>query len=186
MFDFIRRSMMARLAALVRLAALGAVAILTSGAQSSCSVGDPSQIPQPTDRSGDGPTFTTTLVLRDAAGTAKNTFQAGELITFELSVRNRTAQPVELDFRSGQQYDFFAFDSGTTNLVWLWSSAALFTQAESALTFAAGETKVFTVTWAQGNRGSYEARGAVLFDGLETNRQASHELGSTLVPFTIN
>jgi hypothetical protein len=180
MFDFIRRSMMARLAA------LGAVAILTSGAQSSCSVGDPSQIPQPIDQSGNGPTFTTTLVLKDAAGTARNTFQAGELITFELSVRNRTAQPVELDFRSGQQYDFFAFKSGTTDLVWLWSASALFTQAESTLTFAAGETRVFSVTWAQGTRGTYEARGAVLFDGLDTNRQAPHELGSTLVPFTVN
>jgi hypothetical protein len=185
MFDFIRRSTMAR-AGLVRLVALGAVALLTSGAQSSCSVGDPSQIPHPPPASGDGPTFTTTLVLKDAAGTVKNTFQAGELITFELTVRNRTAQPVELDFRSGQQYDFFAFRSGTTELVWLWSAAALFTQAESTQTFAAGETKVFSVTWAQGTRGSYEARGAMLFDGLETNRQAPHELGSTLVPFTVN
>lgn len=180
MFDFIRRSMMARLAA------LGAVAILTGGAQSSCSVGDPSQIPKPIDRSGNGPTFTTTLALKDAAGTVKSAFQAGELITFELSVRNRTTQPVELDFRSGQQYDFFAFKSGTTDLVWLFSSTALFTQAESTLTFAAGETKVFSVTWAQGTRGSYEARGAVLFDGLETHRQAPHELGSTLVPFTVD
>jgi hypothetical protein len=180
MFDFIRRSMMARLAA------LGAVAILTGGAQSSCSVGDTSQLPRRDLGSGDGPTFTTTLVLRDSAGVARSRFQANELITFELSVRNRTSQPVELDFSSGQQYDFFAFSSGTSDLAWLWSSTALFTQAQSTLNFAAGETKVFTVQWSQGARGSYEARGAVLFDALQTDRLASHELGSVLVPFTID
>lgn len=178
MIDFIRRS------TVVRLLALGAVAIITSGSQASCNSGTGTG--EIGDGSGDGPTFTTTLTLRDSAGMAKNSFQAGELITFELSVRNRTTAPVELDFASGHQYDFFAFKAGSSELAWLWSSAALFTQAESTLTFAAGETKVFAVNWAQGERGSYEGRGAVLFDGLWANRQAPHELGSTLVPFTIN
>jgi hypothetical protein len=170
-----------------RLVALGAVVLVTGGAQTSCSTGDLSQLPPRDDSgvSGDGPTFTTTLVLRDAAGVARSSFQAGELITFELSVRNRTSQPVDVDFRSGQQYDFYAFRSGTRDVVWLWSSTALFIAAETTLNFAAGETKVFTVQWSQGAPGSYEARGAVLFDALMSNPQAPHELGSILVPFTI-
>ena len=182
MFNLIRRSMVSRLLA------VGAVVLVTGGAQTSCSSGDVSQLPGHDDSqvSGDGPTFTTTLVLKDASGAVKSSFQADELITFELSVRNRTAQAVELDFSSGQQYDFFAFRSGTSDLAWLWSSTALFIQAETTLTFAAGETKVFTVQSSQGTRGLYEARGAVLFDALATNRLAPHELGSTLVPFTIN
>ena len=179
MIDFLRRS------TVTRLVAVGTVALFTSGAQTRCSSGDLSELPGE-DENADVPTFTTTLVLRDSAGVARNSFQAGDLITFELSVRNRTNQPVELDFASGHQYDFFAFEAGSSDVVWLWSSTALFTQAASTLTFAAGETKVFSVIWSQGERGSYEGRGAVLFDGLWTNRQAPHELGSTLVPFTIN
>lgn len=179
MFDYLRRS------TVVRLVAIGAVALFTSGAQTRCSSGDLDEFPGD-DENADVPTFTTTLVLRDSAGVARNSFEAGELITFELSVRNRTDQPVELDFPSGHQYDFFAFKAGTSDVVWLWSSTALFTQAASTLTFAGGETKVFSVNWSQGERGSYEGRGAVLFDALWTNRQAPHELGSTLVPFTIN
>ena len=177
MFELLRRS------TTMRLLVVGAVALVSSGSQSSCvaKVGDGVG-----DGSGDGPTFTTTLLLRDAAGTANNTFQVGERITFELSVRNRTTQPVELQFASGQQYDFFAFEAGTSELAWLWSSTALFIQAETSLTFAAGETRVFEVTWAPGEPGTYEGRGAVLFDELATHRLAPHELGSTLVPFTVN
>jgi hypothetical protein len=181
MRDFIRRSMMARLTA------VAVVALFTSGAQTRCTSGDNGLIGEIGDPgSGNGPTFTTTLVLKDSAGTPKAIFPAGAVITLELSVRNRTSQPVELDFTSGQQYDFFVFRSGSNSALWQWSSTALFTQAASQLTFAAGETKVFTVTWAQDvARGAYEARGAVLFDALRTNPQAPHELGSTLVAFTV-
>lgn len=181
MREFMRRSMMARLVA------VAAVALLTGGAQSRCSSGDSGLIGEIQDPgTGSGPTFTTSLILRDAAGQAATSFREGETITLELTVRNRTSHVVELDFASGQQYDFFALRSGTSSVVWLWSSTALFTQAESQLTFAAGESKVFRVTWAPTvGRGSYEARGALLFDELWTDRLAPHELGSTLVAFTI-
>jgi hypothetical protein len=181
MFDFIRRSMMARLTA------VAAVALFTMGAQKSCSFGDKGLIGEVGDpESGNGPTFTTTLVLKDAAGNTKTTFREGDVITLQLTVRNRTSQPVELDFVNGQQYDFFVFSSGSNSVSWLWSSTALFTQAESQLTFTAGESKVFTVSWAPNvARGAYEARGALIFDGLGADRQAPHELGSTLVAFTV-
>jgi hypothetical protein len=182
MRDFIRHSRMARLVA------VAAVALLTGGAQSRCSTGDSGLIGEIGDPgTGNGPTFTATLVLKDAAGNVTTSFREGEVITLQLTVRNRSRQPVELDFASGQQYDFFTLRSGTSSLVWLWSSTALFTQGESHLNFAAGESKVFSVNWAPDvERGSYEARGALIFDELWTNRLAPHELGSTLVSFTID
>jgi hypothetical protein len=180
MVDYIRRSMMARLLV------IGAVAMVTGGAQYSCSSGDPSLLPPRDIDSGDGPTFTTTLTLEDSAGVEKSSFAQGELIVLKLTVRNRTSQPVELDFATGQQYDFFAFRSGANSTSWRWSATALFTQATSQLSFAAGESKLFTVTWAPDlPRGAYEARGALVFDGLSTNPLAPHELGSTLKVFNI-
>ena len=160
--------------------------MVTCGAQYRCSAGDPSLFPPRDIDSGDGPTFTTTLTLKDSAGVEKSSFAEGDLVVLQLTVRNRTSETVELDFASGQQYDFFAFRSGANSTLWRWSSTALFTQATSRLTFAAGESKVFTVNWAQDlPRGTYEARGALIFDELWTNPLAPHELGSTLRVFSI-
>lgn len=179
MFDSLRRSMMARMLA------VGVVAIVTSGSQARCTSGDTSQLDPPAESGG--PTFTTSLQLKDSGGTVRNSFQSGEAITLELTVRNRTHAPVQVDFASGHQYDFFAFRSGSRNTVWLWSSTALFTQAASTIRFAAQESRVFTVTWAPSlDRGSYEAKGALLYDGLHNNPQLPHELGSTLVAFSID
>lgn len=171
MSNFFRRSMMARLAA------LAAVALVTGGAQFRCS----------SDEGGEGPTFATSLVLRDAAGVPATVFEAGEVVTMQLTVRNRSRQAVELDFASGQQYEFFIFRSGANSPSWVWSSQALFTQAASTLVFPPGESRIFTVNWtADLPRGSYEARGALLFDELRANPLAPHELGSTLAGFTVN
>jgi hypothetical protein len=170
-----------------RLLIVGVVAIVTGGSQYSCSSGDPTLLPPRKISSGDGPTFTTSLALQDAAGVEKTRFQRGEVITLQLTVRNRTDHGVELDFASGQQYDFFVFDSGSNDVRWLWSAAALFTQGSSTLTFAGGEARVFSVDFAQDlPRGAYEARGAVLFDELHANPLAPHELGSTLRDFVID
>ena len=180
MFDSLRRSMMARMLA------MSVVAIVTSGSQVQCSSGDTSQLEDPPAESG-GPTFATSLLLKDASGTTRSSFQSGEPITLELTVRNRTHAPVQVDFTSGHQYDFFAFRSGSRSTIWLWSSTALFTQAASSLQFAANESRVFTITWTPSlDRGAYEARGALLYDGLHNNPQSPHELGSTLVAFSIN
>ena len=172
-----------------RLLAVGAVALLTGGAQTRCSAGDPSLLPPEEEAgdSGNGPTFTTTLALLDAAGTEKVSFQAGEPVTMQLTVRNRTSQAVELDFVSGQQYDFFVFESGGNSPVWRWSATAIFTQGNSSLSFGPGESRTFRVDWAtDGPRQAYEARGALLFDGLARNPLKPHELASTLKQFTIN
>ena len=166
--------------------AVGVVAMVTSGAQTRCTSGDTSQLEDPPQESG-GPTFATSLLLKDSAGVVRTSFQSGESITLELTVRNRTAAPVQVDFASGHQYDFFAFRSGSRNTLWLWSSTALFTQASSTLQFAANESRVFTVSWTPSlDRGAYEARGAQLYDGLHNNPVSPHELGSTLVAFSIN
>jgi hypothetical protein len=187
MFSFSRSPMIARLAL------LGAVCLVTAGAQSSCSVGDPSLLPGPGDDSGTGPTFTTTLVLRNSAGTETYQFSRGEIIHFALTVRNRTSQSATVQFNTGQQMDFVVFDNGSNTARWQWSEGRSFTQQVTEITFAPNESKTFTVDWNQETRsadtlspGSYETRGVLPFEAFYTNPLATHELGSTLRAFTVN
>ncbi len=178
MFEFLRRSTISRLLA------VGVVAVVTSGSQARCTSGDTSQLDPPAESGG--PTFATTLQLKDSTGTVRNSFQSGESITFELTVRNRTNAPVRWTSPAATSTTS-SRSSGSRNTTWLWSSTALFTQAASTLQFAAGESQVFTVQWTPSlDRGAYEARGALLYDGLHNNPTSPHELGSTLVAFSIN
>jgi hypothetical protein len=192
-----RRSMIARVTA--RLIALSAVALVTSGSQYSCSSGDIDGVedpPLPPPRalaSGDGPTFTTTLSLKDSSGTEKSSFGRGELITFELTVRNRTDQPVTVSLSSPQQTDFLVFRNGADTPAWNASHGTASAAVITPLAFGANETKVLSVTWNQEipdgtflRRGNYEARGAVLAVGVLPTFLAEHELASTFRAFAVN
>jgi len=185
MFDFTRGSMIARLAM------LGAVCVISSGAQVSCGSGTSAQLPG--GGSGNGPTFTTTLALRDAAGAETDNFSRNELIRFELTVRNRTNQTVHLTLNSGLQSDFVVFDNGGNLPRWQWSEGKVFITGTTEITFAPLETRLFTVDWNQQLRngdalaaGSYEARGVLPFEAFASNPLAPHELGSTLRAFRVN
>ena len=139
------------------------------------------------------PTFTTTLVLRDSAGTEKYTFQRDELITFELTVRNRTAQPVNVSLSTTQASDFYVFPNGGNSALWFCSTGMAFPTVVTTLTFAGNETKIMQCTWNQqlsnGTSlpfGHYEARGLVTAVGVSPNPSTQHELASTLRAFTVN
>ena len=132
-------------------------------------------------------------MLRNTAGTEIYRFSRGEIIRFELTVRNRTSQTVNLQFSTGQQTDFVVFDNGGTSARWQWSEGRAFTQATTEIQFTPNETKSFTVDWNQETRsgdtlssGAYEARGVLPFEAFRTNPLATHELGSTLRSFTVN
>lgn len=186
MFTFTRGPMIARLAM------MGAVWLVASGSQVSCSSGDNSKIPARDLPSGDGPTFTTTLVMRNSAGVETYEFSRGEIIRFELTVRNRSRQTVELE--SGHfPYDFVAFDNGGNTPRWMWSDGKVSTMEGVVYVYPPGESKVYTVDWNQETAsgstlpaGRYEARGVIVFDGFRTNPLAPHELGSTLRAYTVN
>jgi hypothetical protein len=140
-----------------------------------------------------GPTFTTTLVLRDSAGTEKTSFQRAELITFELTVRNRTAQPANVSLSTTQASDFYVYPNGGNTALWFCSTGMAFPTVVTTLTFAANETKVMQCTWnqelANGSflpNGRYEARGIVTAVGVSADPSTQHELASTLRAFTVN
>jgi len=110
---------MTRLSMIARLVALGAVGLLTMGAQSSCSVNNGEGKLEVVDKgsgtgTNTGPTFSTTLTLKDSNGRVTSHFTRGELITFELSVLNRTGSPLRLQFPSAGGFnDFVVYRPGT-------------------------------------------------------------------------
>jgi Intracellular proteinase inhibitor len=160
-----------------------------------------------------GPVFVTSLEVEDASGNVASTFNSGDQIQFVLSVRNRSTTSETISFSTAQQYNFEVVDSGTATEVWTWSLGQFFSQSTTSLTFQAGQTQTFTVTWNQLNdtsqlvpTGSYEAIGGMTCNnsssssssssssasitcmptGIATSSQLAPSVYiSTLVPFTI-
>jgi hypothetical protein len=168
------------------LIAAGLMAACLGASSTSCSFG-----------SGDGgsvigPSFATTLAIRDSSGTPTAIFDRGEPIELVLSVRNRLGTPATVEFPTSRQSDFVVLSRASGDLVWKWSDGKSFTLAPTEIEFAANETKTFSVIWDQTDSsgqlvpsGDYEARGVLVFEGFDSNPLQSHEMGSTLERFTI-
>ncbi len=184
--SFPRRPMMARLVMLF------GVCLFTAGAQFSCSSDGTARIGDDDLDSGNGPRFVTQLVLRNSAGTESYTFQRGDLITFELSVRNRTNQTVTLADCCPPDREFFVFEAGSRSLRWKWTEGRAFPAVLEDLVFGPQETKIFMAEWNQVTRsgemiaaGGYEARGAVPFVQVQADPLAPGELASNLRSFAV-
>jgi hypothetical protein len=170
-----------------RIAAILLVGLLTSAASVRCESGDPID----GDRDGN-PSFATNLMLRDAAGRVRDDFARLEPITFELTVTNRRATPITVQFSSTRQSDFVALDFGTRSIRWKWSDNRAFATVLTEIVFAPGESRTFSATWDQVDRsgqvvpsGRYEARGVLIFPEFDADPTTPHQLGSSLLPFTI-
>jgi hypothetical protein len=177
---------------MARLAVVVGIVFTTAGAQYSCNSDGVGSISNRDFDTGHGPTFVTTLILRDSANTATDQFSRSELIRFELSVRNQTTQEVKLDIGQPQR-DFLVFDHGANTPRWRFTEGQLVTMERIVLTFAPGETKVFSLTWNQElldgtslPAGRYEARGLVTKTSYSTEPLAADELFSDFRPFTVN
>ncbi|MFL5604864.1 MAG: BsuPI-related putative proteinase inhibitor [Gemmatimonadaceae bacterium] len=80
---------------------------------------------------------------------------AGRDVTLELVVRNVSAQPVQLDFNSAQQYDFIVRSAASGALLWQWSANMSFGQSLGSRTLAPGEAIAFTEHWHAPAAGTY-------------------------------
>jgi hypothetical protein len=143
-----------RAAMIARVVLLGVVG-LVMGAQSSCSIQNGEgrltvNDPGPGKGTRSGPTFSVTLALKDSSGRVTSRFARGELITFELTVLNRTNAPIHLQLPTiGGNQDFQVFVPGTEVAVWDWLANKSFATAITEVTFEAGGSQVFTGTWDQ-------------------------------------
>lgn len=83
----------------------------------------------------------------------------GDSVQFMLQVTNTGTAPVELNFSSGQSFDFVVRDGERE--VWRWSADQMFTQALRTESLAPGETRTFQAMWRPGQalRGEFTAVG---------------------------
>jgi hypothetical protein len=136
--------------------------------------------------------FGSSLTLRDVNGVETRSFVVGEPIRFDFEIVNLTDQKQVVSFPDGQDHDFVVVNDGTSQIRWKWSQNLAFTQANTELTFESNASKTFTLYWpgtlADGTplpAGTYQARGALVFDGFRANPLASHSMGSELESFTV-
>jgi hypothetical protein len=91
---------------------------------------------------------------------------AGDTVHFGLHVTNVAAVPVEVEFASGQRYDFAVLSEGGA-VVWRWSEGMAFTQALGTETVAPGGWLQYREGWAAAARpGRYIAEARL----VSTNR----------------
>jgi intracellular proteinase inhibitor BsuPI len=79
----------------------------------------------------------------------KAAFRAGEAVEITLALTNSSGPAVEVQFPTGQMYDFVVTREG--RLVWQWSFGRAFTQAFTMLTLMPKESKAFDERWDQRN-----------------------------------
>jgi hypothetical protein len=90
-------------------------------------------------------------------------YPTAEGLHLVLQVSNVTEEPIEINFSSGQTYDFVVRREGRQ--VWRWSEEMMFTQALRREQLPAGETWRFEETWAEGA----DARGDLEVIGMLTS-----------------
>jgi hypothetical protein len=88
-------------------------------------------------------------------GSTLNVRVEGDSVHLELHVTNVTAQPLQLEFGSAQQFDFTVAGAGVE---WRWSDDMSFAQVVTQQELAAGASLRFAAVWhAEGRRGEYVA-----------------------------
>jgi len=148
----------------VRIGVLLLVAVLAAGA---CAPRD-SEPNGTADPAGSESGLVTTLEVEDRDG----------IVRFLLHVTNTTASAVELEFTSGQRYDFqVARQDGET--VWTWSATRSFIQSLGTATLGAGESLRYSADWEPGGlTGDFVATGMV----TASNRMLQQSAHFTVEP----
>lgn len=120
----------------------------------------------PVDESGQADELVATMEVEAGSGEVR----------LALHVTNVSAGPVELEFSTGQRFDFVVTRVNGEQL-WRWSADRVFTQALGTETLAAGGTVRYTAEWpAPGVAGHYIATGEVTATNRTIRQSARFEL----------
>ena len=101
----------------------------------------------------------------------------GTSVTLTLTVRNPADTAIDVDFSSGQRYDFDVTDSATGREVWRWSASRTFVQSAQPERIPAGGALTYAESWTPPGKGRYLAHGYL----TSTSHQAAG-YASVVVP----
>jgi hypothetical protein len=82
--------------------------------------------------------------------------QSGDQVRFAFRVVNKTPKNVEVNFPTGQAYDFVVLDS-VGREVWRWADGRIFTQSVRNKLLGKGESITLAETWAPAKPGKFTA-----------------------------
>lgn len=86
--------------------------------------------------------------------------------TVNLALMLAANQPVELQFRSGQRFDFEIADA-SGSVIWKWSEGQMFTQALGTEQMEEGDERRYDASWEATHTGTLEVTGRVTAMGRE-------------------
>lgn len=86
-------------------------------------------------------------------------------IELSIEIKNVTAQTIELNFTSGQKFDFSATPAGATDAVWSYGMNKRFIQSLSTVALEPGKPLHFETTWKDAKPGKYTIRAVIKANG---------------------
>ena len=108
-------------------------------------------------------------------------YSRGESVRLRLVKTNITGNPISLNYRTSQRFDFVAFREGEE--IWRWSDEQAFSRAVTRIIIQPGRNQTFDAVWNQRNSaGRLVQPGTLIIRGYNVAR----ELQNSSVPITIN
>ena len=85
----------------------------------------------------------------------KSEFAAGEAVELEIEIKNNSEQSADLNFSSGQKFDFSATREGEKQQIWSYGMNKRFMQMLQTVTVEAGKSLEFQTVWKGAKPGKY-------------------------------
>jgi hypothetical protein len=122
-------------------------------------------------------TKTVEKTIKGAASTLETKFDVsldGGDVRFDLRVVNTTKKSVEVNFSSGQAYDFVVVDS-VGREVWRWSADRIFTQSVRNKLLAKGDAITASEKWSPAKPGKFTAIAQLTSSNYPVQEQVAFE-----------
>lgn len=92
-------------------------------------------------------------------------FEVGKPIEFEIEIKNISDQTADLNFKSGQKFDFSAQREGEKQAVWSYGMNKRFMQSLQTVSLEAGKSLRFETAWDGAKPGIYTIGARIMANG---------------------